>query len=94
MSERVYEKVREEVDKNDYDVSCATAVLPNYDRKTCDHFMNERRLGHSHSLINPDRSCYDFDRADVVKCYYLFGETLLVNTHHYGECAWKKRGTQ
>lgn len=47
------------------------------------------RLAHSRSLTHPNRSCCDFDSADIMRCYYLFGETLMVSQHPFGQCPWK-----
>lgn len=33
------------------------------------------------SLLQPHK--------DDVQCIYLFGETVLISTHKYGECPWK-----
>lgn len=41
-------------------------------------------------LHGADIRCNDLTPNSIVDCYYLFGETLFITTHLYGECPWKK----
>jgi hypothetical protein len=47
------------------------------------------RLGHSHSLQRTDLGCFEMNEIDTIHCFYLFGDTLIIQKHQYGKCPWK-----
>lgn len=68
-----------------YSVSCAGTCLDHYDQSHMLHLWDERRLAHDRG---PHMSCSNLKPGDTVTCLYIFGETLLVQKHLYGECPY------
>jgi len=66
-----------------YDVSCCVPDHFPYDKDQLRHLWNECRLAHDRG---PHEVCSDLRPGDIVTCLYIFGETLLVQRHPYGEC--------
>lgn len=68
-----------------YNLSCAGTLRHQYDKFMTYHLYNERRLAHDRG---PRQNCVDLQSGDIVNCVYLFGETILINQHRYGECLY------
>lgn len=49
-------------------------------------FFEHRLMHHS------QKKCDKLTPNDTVECLYMFGETVLITTHKYGQCPYKLKG--
>ncbi len=43
-----------------------------------------------HFILTENMTCKKMTRETDVRCYYLFGNTMIIQEHKVGDCPWKK----